>query len=46
VGTEEDIQWDPATDPSNRELIEEFKRAGVWEEPHRPDSPEASTDAN
>ena len=25
-----DVHWDPATDPANKELIEELKRVGAW----------------
>jgi len=28
--TDDDIQWDPATDPANKELIAELKRIGAW----------------
>jgi hypothetical protein len=33
VETDDDIQWDPFTDPANQKLIEDLKRIGAWHVP-------------
>jgi hypothetical protein len=38
VDTDDDIQWDPASAPENRELIEQLKSIGAWDDSEEPAS--------